>query len=66
MIKIIFKVLGALISIVCFLITLYFLFGNSGMGIEIFKELFSNGFGEGIKEFFSSIWQGFKSVVGLG
>jgi len=66
MIKIIFKIIGFLISIACILVTLYFFFGNGGMGIEIFKELFRDGFGNGLKEFFTSIWEGFKAVVGLG
>ena len=66
MIKLIFKIIGILISIVCVIITLYFLFANGGMGIEIFKDIFKGGFLEGIKEFFVSIWQGFKTVVGLG
>ena len=65
MIKILFKIIGSIISIACILVTLYFLFGNGGMGIEIFKELFENGFGNGLKEFFTSIWEGFKTVVGL-
>ena len=66
MIKLIFKIIGIIFSIFCFLITLYFFFGNGAAGISIFEELFSNGFLEGIKEFFVSIWTGFKSVVGLG
>ena len=65
MIKLIFRIIGWIISIVCVLITLYFLFVNGGMGIENFKDMFSNGFFEGIKEFFSAIWNGFKAVVGL-
>ena len=66
MIKLIFKIIGIILSIACFLITLYFFFGNGGSGIEIFKDLFSDGFLNGIKEFFISIWNGFKTVVGLG
>ena len=66
MIKLIFKIIGILLAIACFLITLYFFFGNGAAGIQIFEEIFSNGFLEGIKEFFSSIWNGFKTVVGLG
>ena len=65
MIKLIFKILGWIISLTCVLITLYFFFGNSGMGIDIFKDMFANGFFEGLKEFFTSMWSGFKSVVGL-
>jgi len=66
MIKLIFKIIGVILSVFCFLITLYFFFGNGASGITIFGELFSNGFVEGIKEFFVSIWNGFKSVVGIG
>ena len=66
MVKKIFKFLWILISIITFLFTLYFLFGNGGSGIVILKDLFSNGFWNGIKEFFVSIWNGFKTVVGLG
>lgn len=65
MIKLIFKIIGWIISIFCFLIALYFFFGNGGMGIDIFKDMFSHGFLDGVKEFFSSMWSGFKSVVGL-
>ena len=66
MIKLIFRIIGWIISIACVLITLYFFFGNGGMGIDIFKDMFKNGFLEGIKEFFSSMWSGFKTVIGLG
>lgn len=65
MIKLIFKILGIILSILCFLITLYFFFGNGAAGITIFKEIFANGFLEGIQEFFISIWNGFKAVIGL-
>lgn len=65
MFKIIFKILGALISIVCVLLTIYFLFANNGYGIELLKSLFSDGFFNGLKDFFVGIWEGFKFVVGL-
>ena len=65
MIKLIFKIIGIIIAVFCFLITLYFFFGNGASGITIFGELFSNGIGEGLKEFFVSIWNGFKAIVGL-
>jgi len=66
MIKLIFKIVGWIIAIACVLVSLYFFFGNNGYGITVFKEIFANGFWEGIKEFFVSIWNGFKTVVGLG
>jgi hypothetical protein len=65
MIKLIFKIIGIILIIASFLITLYFFFGNGAAGIQIFKEIFSNGFLEGIKEFFSSIWNGFTTTIGL-
>ena len=63
MVKLIFKILWIIISIVCVLLTLFFLF--AGNGIEILKSIFSDGFLTGIKEFFVGIWEGFKATVGL-
>lgn len=63
MIKLIFKILAYIISIICVLLTVYFLFAVNG--IDILKSLFEGGFIEGIKDFFIGIWEGFKSVVGL-
>ena len=65
MIKLIFKIIGWIISVLCVLLTLYFLFANDGNGIELLKSLFSGGFWQGIKDFFVGIWDGFKHVVGL-
>jgi len=65
MIKLLFRIIGWIISIACVLLTLYFLFANDGNGIELLKSLFSGGFWQGIKDFFVGIWDGFKHVVGL-
>jgi len=63
MVKLIFKIIWIVISILTLLLSLYFLFAQSG--IETIKSIFSAGFLEGIKEFFVSIWDGFKATVGL-
>jgi len=63
MIKLIFKILGYIISILCVLLTIYFLFAAEG--IDTLKSVFEGGFFEGIKDFFIGIWEGFKSTVGL-
>jgi len=63
MIKLIFKILWTIIAIICVLFTIYFLF--TANGIEILKSLFSDGFWNGIKDFFVGIWEGFKHAVGL-
>lgn len=65
MIKIILKVIGGILIALAFLLAIYFLFQDQGAGIENLKDLFSNGFGEGIKQFFVSIWNGFKFVCGI-
>lgn len=65
MIKTIFKIIWTIIAILAVLLTLYFLFANDGNGIELLKSLFSDGFFEGIKNFFVEIWEGFKHCVGL-
>lgn len=65
MVKTIFKVLWAIIAILSVILTIYFLFAYDGLGIELLKSLFSNGFFNGIKDFFVGIWEGFKHVVGL-
>lgn len=65
MIKLIFKILFGIIFALTLLLTTYFLFANSGYGIETLKSVFSEGFIDGIKEFFIGIWEGFKQVVGL-
>ena len=65
MIKLIFKIIGWIIAIACVLLTLYFLFSAGGSGITTLKDLFENGFWDGIKTFFTEIWNGFKTVVGL-
>lgn len=65
MVKLIFKIIWYIIAIVALLLTIYFLFANSGSGIEQLKDLFSDGFFNGIKDFFVGIWEGFKHVVGL-
>ena len=65
MIKLIFKILWIIISIFTTILTIYFLFANGGYGIETLKSIFSDGFFNGIKEFFVGIWEGFKLTVGL-
>lgn len=65
MIKIILKVIGYILVAISLLLTIYFLFQNNGAGIENLKDLFSAGFFDGIKQFFVSIWNGFKFVIGI-
>ena len=65
MIKLIFRIIGWVISVACVLFTVYFLFANNGYGIELLKTLFEDGFLDGLKSFFVDIWEGFKHVVGL-
>lgn len=65
MFKLIFKIIWLIIAILAILFTLYFLFEGQGAGIQNLKDLFSNGFWEGIKQFFVSIWNGFKFVCGI-
>ncbi len=60
--KIIGIVLLVIVCIFMLLCTIYFLFANAGYGIEVFTELFSDGFFAGIKNFFVDIWNGFKYV----
>ena len=62
MVKLIFKILWHIVFIIALLLTIYFLFEGGGKGIENLKALFSNGFGEGIKQFFVGIWDGIKVV----
>ena len=63
MFKTILKIIGIIISVICFILTLYFLFAANG--IEIFESLFSDGIWNGFKDFFVGLWDGFKSTVGL-
>ena len=65
MIKIILKIIGGILIALAFLLAIYFLFQDQGAGIENLKDLFSAGFGEGIKQFFVSIWDGIKFVCGI-
>ena len=65
MIKIILKIIWYILVVFSFLFTIYFLFHGQGYGIEHLKDIFSAGFGEGIKQFFSSIWNGIKFVCGI-
>ena len=65
MIKLIFKIIWYIIAILCVIFTIYFLFANEGYGIELLRSTFSDGFFNGIKEFFVGIWEGFKHVFGL-
>ena len=44
------------------LLTIYFLFANEGYGIEMFREIFEDGFFAGIRNFFVDIWNGIKFV----
>lgn len=63
--KIILKIIGYLIVILSLLLTVYFLFQDQGAGINNLKDLFSGDFVEGLKQFFVSIWNGFKFVCGI-
>lgn len=65
MIKIILKVIAYIIVVLALLLTVYFLFQDQGAGIENLKDLFSVGFLDGIKQFFVSIWNGIKFVIGI-
>ena len=65
MFKLILKIVWYLIVILAFLFVLYFLFGNNGAGIQNLKDLFADGFWEGIKQFFVNIWNGIKFVCGI-
>lgn len=65
MIKKIFAIIWYIISILALLFTIYFLFANNGSGIEQLKDLFADGFFNGLKNFFVGIWEGFKHVCGL-
>lgn len=60
--KIIGIALLVLIAIFTVLCTVYFLFANEGYGIDMFTQLFEDGFLVGIKNFFIDIWNGFKYV----
>ena len=63
MIKLILKIIGIVLAIVCALLSVYFLFAANG--IEILQSLFSDGIWNGFKDFFIGIWEGFKDTVGL-
>jgi len=60
------KIIGIVFLVIFILLTtlftIYFLFANEGYGIEMFKELFEDGFFAGIKNFFVDIWNGIKYV----
>lgn len=60
--KIIGIVLAVILVLLTVLCTIYFLFANEGYGIDIFSQLFQDGFFPGIKNFFIDIWNGFKYV----
>lgn len=65
MVKLIFRIIGWIISITAILLVLYFLFADEGSGIAQLRELSSHGFFKGIRDFFVGMWNGFKHVVGL-
>lgn len=65
MIKLIFKIIGIVIAVLCFILTIFLLFAHQGYGINLLKDTFSDGFFNGIKNFFVGIWDGFKFVCGL-
>ena len=65
MIKLILKIVWYILVFVAFLLAIYFLFQDQGAGIDNLKDLFSVGFWEGLKQFFVSIWDGFKFVCGI-
>ncbi len=60
------KIIGIIILVLFIifttLFTIYFLFANEGYGIDMLKDLFSDGFFSGIKNFFVDIWRGIKFV----
>lgn len=60
------KVIGIILLVIFIvfttLFTIYFLFANEGYGIEMFKEIFADGFFSGIRNFFVDIWHGIKFV----
>lgn len=60
--KIIGIVLLVILIVFTTLFTIYFLFANEGYGIEMFKEIFEDGFFAGIRNFFVDIWNGIKYV----
>lgn len=63
--KIVLKVIGYILLVLSLMLLVYFLFQDQGSGIENLKDLFSNGFVDGIRQFFTSIWNGFKFVCGI-
>ena len=56
------KIIGITLLIIFFitllLFSLYFLFANEAYGLDMLKELFSEGVFSGIKNFFIDIWKG--------
>lgn len=60
--KIIGIILLVIVIVLMALFTVYFLFANEGYGIDMFSQMFEDGFFAGIKNFFVDIWNGFKYV----
>lgn len=56
--KIILKVLFIIYIVFTSLFAFYFIFANSNYGVNSIKQIFENGFFEGIKLFFYDIWKG--------
>ena len=65
MIKLILKIIWYIAVVFAFVLAIYFLFANNGSGINELKDLFSQGFWEGLKQFFVNIWNGIKFVCGI-
>ena len=65
MFKLILKIIWFLIAITALLLTLYFLLENNGAGINNLIDLSADGFWNGFKQFFVSIWEGIKAVCGI-
>lgn len=60
------KIIGIIFLVIFIIMTtllsIYFLFANEGYGIDMFTDLFSDGFFAGIKNFFVDIWNGMRFV----
>lgn len=65
MFKLLLKIIWYVIVVLAFLFVVYFLFQGEGEGIHNLQDLFSQGFWEGIKQFFVNIWNGIKAVCGI-
>lgn len=63
MLKVIFRIIFAILIIALVLVALHMLFNG---GIEMYKQLIKeHGFWGAVKEFFVQIWTGFKATCGI-